>query len=280
MKLGFIDLYIDEWHANTYPSLIEEYNKEHGTSHSVAYAFAKTEPEGHLTTAEWCEKYGAEKCDTIEEICEKADHVLILAPSDPDAHLELAENVFATKTSPYIDKTFAPDYKTAKRIFELAKEYGVKFFSSSALRYADEIAEYHGDAMSAFTTGGGSNLEEYLIHQVEMLVNCLGTGATEIVYKALEDGGRAEIFYPDKRQAGLIFAPSLPFTAIVTDKNGRTSYRPANSKYFYNLISDILRFFETGETSFDPTETLEVMKIRDAVIKGKANPDERIAIEF
>ncbi len=38
---------------------------------------------------------------------------------------------------------------------------------------------------------------------------------------------------------------------------------------------DILRFFETGELSFDSKETLEVIRIRDAVIKAKANGDEQ-----
>ena len=126
MKIGFIDFYIDEWHANNYPGMIDEYNKAHGTDHKVAYAWAETEPAGHLSTAEWCEKFGAKKCETIEELCEKADHVIVLAPSDPDKHLGYAEKIFATGTSPYIDKTFAPDCTTAKRIFDLADKHNVQ----------------------------------------------------------------------------------------------------------------------------------------------------------
>lgn len=278
MKLGFIDLYIDEWHANNYPAMIADYNKAHGTDHRVAYAFAKTEPAGHLTTAQWCERFGAEKCDTIEEICEKADHVIILAPSDPQAHLELAEKVFATGTSPYIDKTFAPDYPTAKKIFDLADSEGVKFFSSSALRYADELSGYNGDAVAINLTGGGSNLEEYAIHQIEMAVKCLGIGAKEIVYSAVADEGHVEIFYENGKRASMLYAPALPFTAVVADRNGNSTYRSINSPFFTNLIADIIRFFETGETSFDPAETLECMKIRDAVIRGKAAPSERIRV--
>ena len=30
MKIGFIDFFIDEWHANNYPGMIDEYNKAHG----------------------------------------------------------------------------------------------------------------------------------------------------------------------------------------------------------------------------------------------------------
>ena len=36
-----------------------------------------------------------------------------------------------------------------------------------------------------------------------------------------------------------------------------------------NLLGDICNFFDTGKTSFDPKDTIEVMRIRDAVIEGK-----------
>ena len=74
----------------------------------------------------------------------------------------------------YIDKTFAPDFATAKKIFDIAENYGTKFFSSSALRYAPELENVKG-ACSLITTGGGSNFEEYIIHQTEMMIKTLGT---------------------------------------------------------------------------------------------------------
>lgn len=276
--LGFIDYCLDEWHANNYPAMIADYNSKNGADYRVAYAWAETEPAGHLSTVEWCEKFGAEKCETIEELCEKSDHVIVLAPSDPDKHLSYAERVFRCGTSPYIDKTFAPDFSTAEKIFRLAGENNVKFFSSSALRYADELSAYSGDAQAAFITGGGSNLEEYIIHQIEMAVKCLGIGAESVVYSRYADEERAEVFYRNGKHAGLLFAPAMPFTASVADRGGKSAYCRINSKFFDNLIADIFRFFETGDTSFDPAETLEVIKIRDALIAGKRLPGEVIPI--
>ena len=43
-------------------------------------------------------------------------------------------------------------------------------------------------------------------------------------------------------------------------------------------MEDILRFFETGEVSFDTNETLAVMKLREAAIKGVARDGEWIEI--
>lgn len=278
-KIGFIDYYLDEWHANNYPAMIAAYNRKNNSDYQLAYAWGEIDnPSGGLSNREWCEKFSAKLCGSIEEVCERSDHVIILAPSDPERHLDYAGRVFACKASPYIDKTFAPDCKTAKAIFDLAGKNGVKFFSSSALRYADELSVYNGDARSIYLTGGGSNFDEYIIHQLEMAVKCLGVGAESVRYEKYADQEYAEAAYCDGRHAKLFFSPCLPFTAAVAGADGRSAYHRISSPYFDNLIADIIRFFETGETSFDSAETLEVMKLREAVIAGKSRPGEWIRL--
>lgn len=271
-KLGFIDYYLDEWHANNYPVWIEEYNKANGTDYKLSYAWGEIDnPNNGMTNSAWCEKFGCEQCSSIEELCKYSDHVIILAPSDPERHLDYAKRVFECGVSPYIDKTFAPDLKTAVEIFELAEKNGVKFFSSSALRYADELSGFNGDAVSAVFTGGGSNIEEYIIHQIEMAVKVLGVGASSLRYEAHADQVRIDAAYQNGKNASFFYAPCMPFTAAVSNKDGISSYSSINSQFFKKLIADIISFFETGKASFDPSETLEVMKIRDGVIRGKAD---------
>ena len=46
------------------------------------------------------------------------------------------------------------------------------------------------------------------------------------------------------------------------------------SDFFKNLIADILRFFRTGEVLFNKEETLEVMKMREAIIKANGRDGE------
>ena len=46
------------------------------------------------------------------------------------------------------------------------------------------------------------------------------------------------------------------------------------SDFFINLIADILKFYRTGEVPFNGEETLEVMKIREAIIKAKGKDGE------
>lgn len=60
----------------------------------MEYAWAYLpEKEGLLSTTEWCRKNGITECATVEELCRKSDNILILAPSDPQVHLMLAEKV-------------------------------------------------------------------------------------------------------------------------------------------------------------------------------------------
>ena len=268
--VGFIDYFLHEWHANEYPAMIATYNEKNGTDYQVKYAWAEIDSPnaGARTTDEWCADYGVERCATIEELCEKCDYVFVLAPSNPEKHLEYAKKVFACGKSPYIDKTFAPDFATAKEIYALAEKYGVKFFSTSALRYAEELNAYMGNAYSVFTTGGGSNLDEYIIHQIEMIVKCLGVGAHAVGYFKNDEREWADIAYLDGRNARLNFAPTLPFAATVVIA-GETKEHAINSPFFDNLMADIFHFFETGETSLCGCETLEVMKIREEVLASR-----------
>ncbi|MBQ9975802.1 MAG: Gfo/Idh/MocA family oxidoreductase [Clostridia bacterium] len=266
MNIGFVDYYLSEWHANNYPAWIKEASDEL----CVKYAWAEeyVSPVDNVNTDEWCEKYGVEKCNTLAELCEKSDFIIILSPSNPEKHLEYAKEVLKHGKNTYIDKTFTPSYEEAAEIFSLAKQYGTKFFSTSALRYASEL-ETVAESQNLITTGGGSNLEEYVIHQIEMAVKTvkaepmaikLDTQGNQIIWTvAFDNGGR---------WTG-IYSPYLPFTVC-----GDKGYQAVTSKFFPTLISTILDFFKTGALPFDTEETLKAMKIRDAILKAYKLPGE------
>jgi hypothetical protein len=277
-KIGFIDYYISEWHANNYPSWIDEACERSGARYKLAYAWAELDksPKYGETTDEWCEKFGAQKCDTIEELCEKSDVIVILAPSDPETHLRYAEKALKYGKPTYIDKTFAPDLATAKQIFEFAKANGTPFFSSSALRYAEEL-ETPYDCLEIITTGGGSNLPEYIVHQAEIVVKKLGGGAERIKAESYGSKTYLHVTYPDERSAAMIYAPKLPFTVSMWGGEGTKNISgEIRSSYFVKLIEDMVGFFETQRFSFDGKETLEVMRLREGAIRAYENQGEWI----
>ena len=271
-SIGFVDFYLDEWHANNYPAWIEAANKTLGTDYRVAYAWA--EKESGIGTAAWCEKFGATPCTTVEELCEKSDAIIILAPSDPDKHLEYARRVFPCGKRVYVDKTFAPNYREASEIFELSKKYNTPFFSTSALRYATELDEI-SDVRHLMITGGGGNLEEYIIHQAEMAVKLTGIHSASVNASAQGDqrviGVKGEGRNGDPVAITFLYAPALPFSVCVETTEGKSVYRAIKSDFFVLLLTDILRFFENGEPPFDPVETLAVMALRDAILAASNN---------
>ena len=64
----------------------------------------------------------------------------------------------------------------------------------------------------------------------------------------------------------------------ISTKEDVSVYKSIESDFFKNLIADILRFFETGEVSFDVEQTLKVMQIREAIIKAMGTPGEMIEL--
>ena len=268
--IGFADYYISEWHANNYPIWIKEICEKTGKDFQVKYAWAEeyVSPVDGRNTDEWCEEFGCEKCDSLEELCEKCDYILVLAPSNPEKHLGYAKEVLKYKKNTYIDKTFADNYDEAKEIFDIAEKYGTKFFSSSALRYGEELDELPDNCTGILTTGGGGNLPEYAIHQVEMIVKVLNENPVAV---KVEQQGRqyiCNIKLENDKFASMVYAPALPFSVCVHTSDDKSVYKCINSDMFKGLIADILNFYETGETSFDTQQTLTVMKIRTGVIEA------------
>lgn len=266
-KIGFVDYYISEWHANNYPAWICDVSKAIGEDFTVVYAWAERDisPVDGLSTDEWCSQYNVSKCNTIQELCEKSDYIVILAPSDPDKHLAYAKAVLSYGKPTYIDKTFAPDCETAVKIFDIAKLHGTSFFSTSALRYAQEIEDLDADKIT--TTGGGSNIAEYIIHQAEMIIKVLKANPVSATIEENADGYKGLVNFEGGKTAEIAYGPSLPFSVSIDDKE----VIQIRSDFFRGLIADMLRFFTSGIPSFDINQTIWVMKLRDMILSEVNN---------
>ena len=129
-KIGFIDLFIDEWHANNYPKWFAE--APSGKDFTVAAAWEKA-PAGGRPLAQWCEEMQIPAAKSLEALLEECDCFCVLAPSNPEVHEQLAELPLKSGKSVYIDKPFAPDKAAAERMFALASQHGTRMFSSSGV---------------------------------------------------------------------------------------------------------------------------------------------------
>ena len=278
-KIGFIDYYISEWHANNYPRWIAQANEKLGTDYKVSYVWAELDvsPRDNVSTDEWCKNYGAERCGSIAELCEKSDAVIILAPSDCEKHLQYASEALPFGKPTYIDKTFAENFDVAKQIFDIAAKYGTKFFSSSALRYCDEL-EALKNADNYILTAGGSLFEEYIIHPIEMAVLLLEDAAKRVKIEKQGAQKLCSVETISGKHASIVFAAALPYIIAAEDKDGNALCQNIESSMFVNMLADIIRFFDSGEVSFDVAQTLEAMRFRDGLLKADECPGQWIEI--
>ena len=247
-KLGFIDLFIDEWHANNYPAWIKTARR--GTEFELAYAWEKA-PQNGRPLEKWCADFGVTPLKSMEEVVEKSDAVFVLAPSNPEVHRELAEIPLKSGKPVFVDKPFAPSKADAEAMFELAAKHNTPLMGTTYME----------------TTGGGRSFWEYSIHQIEMIVSVLGTGAKRIMQCGANDVEHMVIQYEDDRRASVTYTPNAPFTTRLVHE-GKMIVNPQCSDFFPILLSEILDFFATGKSPIDTAQTIEIAALVAAGIKA------------
>lgn len=273
-KIGFIDYYLDEWHANNYPKFIDEASNG---EYKVCYAYGKIDsPKGGMTNKEWAETYQVELLDTIEEVIEKSDYLIVLSPDNPEMHEELCELPLQSGKLVYVDKTFAPDKETALRIFANADAHGTKCFSSSALRFSDELKEIDTDKIYKIYSEGPGRIGNYLIHQIEPVIYLMKSRVKRLMFLGDEIHPSLLIEFEDGRHAQIYqrLKGGLGFALTVVDEENMASRYEIESDFFALFIKAMLRFFDTGEVPVSHEQTVDVMAVRTAAIEACSTPFE------
>lgn len=282
-KIGFIDYYLDEWHANNYPKWIKEAAAKTGLNWDVAYAWAEQDKPGGMSSREWCDTHNVQWLTSVEELAEQSDAIIVLSPDHPEHHERLADLALRSGKRVYIDKTFSPDLASGIRMFELAESFKTPMFSSSALRFAKELEAYpdgnvnRGSIAAVMTTGPGQ-FANYAVHQLEMIVKVMGCGAERVKSLSNDHSRLLVIDYPEGTQASLSQMANAPFQIGIQLNEGDGIYCTECSDIFPRLIENILRFFETGKPPVPKEETLEIMALLEAGRQALNNRDTWIAV--
>ena len=269
-KVGFIDYYLDEWHAKRYPDLMKELSNG---EYQVCYAYGKIDsPIGGKTNKEWAEEYGVELLDSIEEVIEKSDVLVVLSPDNPEMHEELTDLPLKSGKCVYVDKTFAPDKATAERIFAKAKKYNTPCFSSSALRFATELGEIDKSKIVRISSEGPDYFEKYVIHQVEPIVTLMQSRAKRVMGLGSLTHPSLIIEFEDGRYVQLRHGLETDFRFTVADEKNNEIHYFIKSSYFRLFVQAVLEFFETGKVPVSPEETIDVIAICSAGKEALLNP--------
>ena len=270
-KIGFIDYYLDEWHALNYPQFIKDATDG---EFEVAYAYAEMDKPGGMTTDQWCEKYGVQRLDSIDEVVEKSDCIIVLSPDNPERHWDLCQKPLRSGKRVYVDKTFALEKSTAEALVKLAEENNTPFFSTSALRFADELKDIDREGICFINSRGPGNFDTYSIHQIEPIVVLMGSKAKRIM--SVGNGKYESMVIEFEGNRSIVMSQygwtNVDFSMLVNYEDGRTVSVPQMSNTFPNFIKAMCDFFRTGEIKAAHDETVAIMGIIEAGNKALTNP--------
>lgn len=263
-RLGFVDHDLNNFHANVY---FKAFHQDLADRHArIVGCTAQRAQAGRR----WATEMGVPYFDDPADLAEAVDAFIVLAPSNPEEHLPLCEQVLPFGKPTFVDKTFAPDEATARRIFELADRYGAAVQSSSALRYtnvqaqAAELASQNLRHVVAW--GGGRSFEEYAIHPLEIAVSCLGANATRVARRGRGNQSQLLIDFTEGRTAvvNVCTNAATPFAASLSSDEQTRYVAVDTRRLFVDAASAILAFLQTGREQIDRRETLTIMRILDA----------------
>jgi predicted dehydrogenase len=302
IRIGLIGL--DTSHAAVFTQLLNDASRpDHVAGARVVAAFKGGSPDIDASatriekfTAELRDTWKIELVDSIDELLRRVDAVM-LTSVDGRVHLAQARPVLAARKPLFVDKPFAASVRDALEIARLAREHKTPVFSSSSLRFSDEVQAIKNDPRVAQVHGamvwGPGTLEPhhpdlfwYGIHTVEMLYTFMGAGC-ERVTRTYSPGGDVVMCQWRDGRTGVVRTireGSAPYGQVVFGATGVVSVPPPAAagapqrSSYYGLVSAAVEFFKTGTSPVPLDETLEIMAFMEAADLSKSRNGAPVAI--
>ncbi len=273
MTVAFLDHHLDNWHAKVFLRLLRE------RGHTVvAY---ETDP----TEGDWCDEHDVPRASDLDEAVDRADGIMLLAPDDIEAHLDLALAAIPSGKPLWVDKLLATDYDEAYRITRAAEYHSTPLTAGSSLRHAVELEKALstplllsegegaidvGTIEEGFFTGYGT-WERYGVHTVAMALRSMGGGVARLASIGTDAMATVALEWRDGRRASLVVATgreasqAFPWRFALRSGGGYRHGEVKDFDAFYKRQLDaILRDFES-RTSHSRDEMLDTAKILDRV---------------
>lgn len=223
-------------------------------------------------------KSGVEITGSIDELLSKCDFIL-LETNDGRLHLEQALEVMKAGRLMFIDKPIAASLTDAIAIFNSAAHYKLPVFSSSSLRYGTGTAEIRGGSIGRVMgadTYSPATLERthpdlfwYGIHGVETLYTVMGTGCKSVSGIFTDDTDFVTGIWEDNRIGTFrgIRKGKTEYGGTAFGEKGISQVGRYNG--YNSLLTEIIKFFQTGVPPVPPEETIEIFAFLTAAYESK-----------
>lgn len=281
LRVGMIGL--DTSHVTAFTEILHNpESKEHVPGARVTAAFKGGSPDIESSwsrveeyTKVLTEKHGVKIYDTIEEMCQHVD-VVMLESVDGRPHLAQAKPVILAKKPLYIDKPMAISIEEVKEIFALAKEHGVPVFSSSSLRFAKGTQAVRNGSIGKVSRAETFSpchtdpthplLYWYGIHGCESLFTVMGTGIETVKCGTTADG---KLEVTGKWSGGRvgIYREGDGYGGKAVGEKGEAAVGSYDG--YGVLVAEVIRFFQTGAAPVPERETLELFAFMTAAEESR-----------
>jgi hypothetical protein len=296
IRVGLIGL--DTSHAVAFTELLNDDSRpDHVPGARVVAAFKGGSPDIQASssriekfTAEVRDKWHVELVDSIAALVQKVDAVL-LTSVDGRVHLEQARPVIASGKPLFVDKPFTASVRDAVEIARLARDANAPVFSSSSLRFADDVQAIKkdprlGQILGAITWGPAElephhpDLFWYGIHAVEMLYTYMGPGCERLT-RTYSEGADVVVGQWKDGRIGIVrgerggsyaFGQAVfgPKTVLTEPDPAAMSAIPPKRSSYYGLMTEIVQFFRTRTAPVPIDETIEIMAFMEAADSSKS----------
>lgn len=248
-------------------------------------SLAVASDDGRLSASVSAAVSGADGCrvvDSVEQLCDEVDAAMVLDDGDRGAvHARHAEPLLRAGLPTFVDKPLMPGLAPAERLVELAREHDAPLMSASSARYApglDPFREAGADPWSSLYVSGPGEWWFYGVHLVEIVIAVLGRGIGRVTGQA-DDGGTVARLRHRGGASVLIElttdgAEGFAVTGRSAGRLQSASLVPPFTSWYERLVEDFLTMAASRAEPIDLDETLEVMRVLDAVERaaGHAQP--------
>lgn len=289
-RVGVIGL--DTSHAPAFTRLI---NNTEGARFRVTTAYpygSRTIESSYSRIPQYIDdmkQMGVEIVDSIDALLQQVEVVLLLT-NDGNPRLEQALQVMEAGKLMYVDKPVAASLRDTIAMMRASERYGLPFFSSSGLRYVENIQSVRhqnaagtvlgADAFGpAFREPSHPDLFWYGIHGVEILFTVLGTGCQQVQRFETPNADIVTGLWEQDR-TGVMRGIIEGRTGYGGMAYGTEAIVPLGPFAGYGMLAEyILEFFETGRSPIHVGETLEIYAFMEAADESKRRGGQPVSIQ-
>lgn len=276
MKIAFVDHHLNNYHADKFLGLLR--GPLAGENVEISSAW-----ESNPTGADWCEKNKVKRADSLESAVRDAEGIMVLAPDNVETHLALAKKVLPAGKPTLIDKFLAPTLADARAIAALSKRFKTPIFSSSSLRFAEELETAlkvigPAEPVTELYARGMGAWSGYGIHTLAMALRIMGHGVRRVIDTGTKKARTVTLDYGSDRRAVLDVRTAAnewqEFNWRFAARTG-DHYVSADIKDYDGFYSNLMRrasaFFRSGHSEVSVEEALVAVSVLESADRSLAH---------